>query len=202
MTIPEGYMEDTQGRLVPESKVKPLDILRDQTVRGIVQEAKEERERLRRVKAGALSDVNTFLETAAEQYDTTYGGQKGNVSLTSFDGRYKVERKINEQISFDERLQVAKSKIDECIRRWATDSNDKIKALVEHAFQVDKEGNVSVSRILGLRRLNIDDPDWKKAMEAIDDSMRVLGSKTYLRLYERNDTTGKYEPIPLDIAAL
>jgi hypothetical protein len=200
--IPEGYMEDQHGRLVPESKVKPINKLRDQTVRSIVDEAKRKSRELAQFKAGAMADVGSFLETSAEQYDTSFGGQKGNVSLTSFDGRYKVQRAISERLGFDERLQVAKAAIDECIHRWASETNDNIKALVEHAFQVDKEGKLNTSRILGLRRLDIDDPKWQEAMQAIDDSIRVEASKTYLRIYERNDSTGKYEPVALDIAAL
>jgi hypothetical protein len=200
--IPEGYLEDQHGRLVPESKVKPVDRLRDQTVRNIVDEAKRKSRELAQFKAGAMADVGSFLETSAEQYDVSFGGQKGNVSLTSFDGRYKVQRAISDRLGFDERLQVAKTAIDECIHRWASETNDNIKALVEHAFQVDKEGKLNTSRILGLRRLDIDDPKWQEAMQAIDDSIRVEASKTYLRLYERNEVTGKYDAIPLDIAAL
>ena len=55
--------------------------------------------------------------------------------------------------------------------------------------------------MLGLRRLDIQDADWKKAMEAITESVQVTGSKQYLRFYERNEQ-GEYVQIPLDVAAL
>ncbi len=71
---------------------------------------------------------------------------------------------------------------------------------------MDKEGNLSTNRILGLRRVEINDERWLKAMDAISDSLQVINSKSYIRLYERNDNdsgnNGKYEPVPLDIASI
>ncbi len=39
-------------------------------------------------------------------------------------------------------------------------------------------------------------------MRAIADSMRTSASKSYIRFYERNDATGEYVAIPLDVSAL
>jgi hypothetical protein len=73
--------------------------------------------------------------------------------------------------------------------------------LSQDIFQVDKTGKVSTSRVLGLRRLDIHDPDWQKAMTAITESVQIFGSKQYLCFYERNEH-GEYIQIPLDVAAL
>lgn len=85
---------------------------------------------------------------------------------------------------------------------WSKGSNDKIKVLVNNAFQVDKEGNISTGRVLGLRSLAIDDAKWVLAMQAIGDSMKVSSTKSYVRFYERVEATGEYAPISLDVAAL
>ncbi|WEH99212.1 DUF3164 family protein [Acinetobacter soli] len=50
-----------------------------------------------------------------------------------------------------------------------------------------------------MRRHNIDDTKWQKAMQAISDSIIVTDSKNYVRFYER-DEDGKYQPISLDFA--
>ncbi|RQZ74820.1 MULTISPECIES: DUF3164 family protein [Burkholderia] len=201
-TIPAGYVEDARGRLVPESMVEPLDQLRDQTIKGIVEEAKALQQRMSSFKGRAFSDIETFVATSYEQYDVKVGGAKGNVTLLTFDGRYKIVRQIAEHIRFDERLQAAKELIDECLREWTAGSDDKVKVLINEAFQVDKEGNVNAGRILGLRRLPIVDSKWSKAMRAIADSIRVTGTKPYVRIYERDDETGDYRAISLDIAAI
>ena len=79
--------------------------------------------------------------------------------------------------------------------------NDNLRAIVDDAFNVGKSGLVSTSRVLGLRRLNIKDATWKKAMDAITESMQVASSKTYMRFYERMDD-GSYKQIPLDVSSL
>lgn len=96
----------------------------------------------------------------------------------------------------------AKSLIDECVHEWAQGANDNIKALVNHAFQTDKEGKINTGRVLGLRRLEITDAKWLNAMKAIADSMQTASTKPYVRFYKRNETTGGYDPISLDVAAV
>ena len=67
---------------------------------------------------------------------------------------------------------------------------------------MDKEGNLNTSRILGLRRVEIQDPRWLRAMQAISESVQVVSSKAYVRLYERVGDSDKYVPIPLDVAGV
>lgn len=200
--IQPGYVKDARGRLVPESMVKPIDQLRDQTVQRIVEDAKKLQKQMIDFKSRAFLDIAAFVEASHEQYGVKVGGSKGNITLVTFNGQYKIVRQIAEHIQFDERLQAAKELIDECIRRWTEGSNDNIKALIDEAFQVDKQGNISTGRILGLRRLAIDDPQWTTAMQAIVDSIRVTGSTSYVRVYERIDDTDRYHAISLDLATI
>ena len=200
--IPAGYVMDARGRLVPESMIAPIDQLRDQTITSLIDAAKHLQSSMVDFKARAFGDIAAFVEASHEQYGVKVGGAKGNISLITFDGRYKIVRQIAEHLQFDERLQAAKELIDECLREWTEGSNDKVKVLINEAFQVDKEGNVNTGRILALRRLAIDDPKWTKAMRAIVDSIRVTGSKPYIRLYERVDDTEEYRAISLDLAAI
>lgn len=200
-TIPDGYMKDQAGRLVPTSTVKPIDIERDKLVADIVGRARGLSGNIAEFKNQTFGDIAAFVELSAEQYGARIGGQKGNVTLMSFDGRYKVQRAIAEHISFDERLQAAKALIDQCITDWSQGSRPEIRVLVNNAFQVDKEGNINTGRVLGLRRLQIEDERWQQAMRAIGDAVQVVGSKSYIRVYERIGDTGEYQAIPLDIAA-
>jgi len=199
--IPDGYMEDAKGRLIPTAKVKEVDKLRDELTRNIVATAKGVQTAMRDFRANTLGDIQAFADLSAEKYGARRGGLKGNLSLLSFDGRYKVQVQISEHLAFDERLQAAKALIDECLTEWTQGSPDEIKAIINQAFAVDKEGRVNTGAILGLRRLDIQDPRWREAMEAIADSLRVVGSKKLLRVYERQDD-GSYAPIALDLAAL
>lgn len=200
--ILEGYRADAKGCLVPESLITPIDRTRDELVKELARKARIVRDCLREFKARAFADVNAFVELSAEQYDVKLGGKKGNLTLISFDGSFKLQVAIAEHMVFDERLQAAKHLIDECIIDWSQGSRDEIKVLVQSAFQTDKEGKINTGRVLALRRLDIRDDKWQKAMQAIGESLQVVGSKEYIRFYERIGSTDQYQPISLDVAAV
>lgn len=200
-TIPDGYKQDAQGRLVPLESIKEIDLARDSLVTEIIKKANQLSAQITAFKAGLSADLQAFMELSAEKYGAKLGGVKGNVTITSYDGRYQVLRAIADQLTFDERLQAAKSLIDECLREWTKDSGSEIRTLINEAFQVDKKGRVNTKRILGLRKLKIDHPKWLAAMEAISDAVQVVGSCTYFRLYER-DEQGNYQQIPMDLSSV
>lgn len=200
--IPAGYVPDVRGNLVPVANIKPIDRARHDLVVDLAGRAKAQALALKDFKAGAFADIQAFLDLSAEQYDVKLGGKKGNVTLVSFDGRYKIERAVAEHLVFDERLAIAKELIDTCIVKWAEGANDHIRKLVEHAFRTNRAGQVSTGAVLGLRRLDIDDADWLRAMEAIADSIQANHTSTYIRVYERIGDTDQYRHLALNIAAL
>ncbi|KAB2749881.1 DUF3164 family protein [Brucella anthropi] len=199
--IPAGYVRDRDGHLVPKDKVKSIDRERDLMVNAIFSEAVTLSGTIADFRDRCFDLLGEFVDRSAAQYGAKLGGKKGNMTLYNYDGSVKIVIQRGETKSFDERLQVAKALVDECIHEWSKGSNKNIKALVDHAFQVDTEGKVSVDRILSLRRLDIDDPRWLKAMTAIIDSMQVVGSKRYFRVYKRVGETDNYKPVSLDAAS-
>lgn len=200
--VPEGYKEDAKGNLVPVSKIKEIDLMRDNLVQEIALEAIELHELIKSFKDNVFGNVAAFVQLSGEQYGAKLGGNKGNVTLTSYDGRYKIQRAYAESLVFDERLQAAKALIDDCISTWAEGINDNIRVLVNGAFEVDKEGKISTTKVLSLRQYKIEDAHWHKAMEAISDSLRVAGTKAYVRIYKRIGESEEYLPISLDMASV
>lgn len=199
--VADGYMQDAQGRLIPLSKIKKVDIERDKIVRLIFEDAKNQSEILKKFKSRAMTLIESFAELSAREYKVSLGGKKGNITLLSYDGKYKIVRSISEYLVFNERLQVAKELINECIQEWSDGSRDEIKVLINDAFAVNKQGKIDRNRILGLRRLQIKHPKWKKAMDAITESIQVANSKEYIRVYEQQPD-GTYSPINLDLASI
>lgn len=197
--IPEGYVMNAKGDLIAESNVKEIDKLRDEVVKKMTVKAKALNDHMKITKAEIFSDFEDFIQLSAQDYDTKIGGEKGNTTLMSFDGSQKIQLAISDNLVFDERLQVAKKLVDECIHEWSAGVNDNIKSLITGAFDVDKEGKINTRRILGLRSLKITDEKWLKAMNAISDATQVISTKEYIRVYER-DEHGKYQQIPLDFS--
>ncbi len=197
----ESMRQNAQGHLVPESLIKPIDLLRDEVVLKQVAKAKELQLQMQATKVQMQQEIADYLDLSASEYGVNYGGAKGNVTLTSFDGQFKVERAIGEHRIFDERIQAAKAQIDACIERWAEGSSAEIRALVDHAFRVNKQGRIDVNQVLSLRQLKIDDPEWLEAMDAIADAITTVAKTEYIRLYQRQHS-GKYVAISLDWAKL
>jgi len=199
---PEGYRKDAKGRLIPVESIKEIDMARDSLVMEIINKALDVNKMLAQFKTTVFADIQAFIELSGERYGAKVGGAKGNVSLTTFDGRYMIKRAVSDTLTFDEGLQAAKALIDECVHEWTEGARSEIRALINDAFNVDKEGKISTGRILSLRRLEIQDEKWQRAMNALSESVRVQCSKSYIRVYERIGDTDQYQPIPLDMAGV
>ena len=197
----DGFMADAQGNQIRIANIKPIDLARDGLVRELVLKAQFTSSMIKQFRSEAFADIAAFQELSAEEYGVKVGGKKGNITLYSFDGQYKVQRAHAEHIVFDERLQAAKTLIDECLNEWTQNANPNLQTIIHKAFEVDKEGNLSTSRILALRRLDIKDERWVKAMDIIADSIQVVGSKAYIRVYERVGDSDEYVAISLDVAS-
>lgn len=200
--VQTGFWQDAQGRLVPVGMVKPVDQERDRLVRELVKGAIDLNSQMAKFKATAFGDVRAFIEMSFEEYGAKVGGKKGNVTLLTFDGRYKLQIAVQDSISFDERLQAARSLIDECLAEWTEGARPEVVTLVNDAFRTDTKGEIRTARVLALRRLEIADERWQRAMKAIGEACLVTSSKEYIRLYERVDDGDEYVPISLDMASI
>ncbi|WP_024302249.1 DUF3164 family protein [Pseudogulbenkiania sp. MAI-1] len=196
------YWKDAKGRLTPPELVAPIDKLRDQTVRLLVDKALALNSQLQEFKNLAFTDVAALVSTSAEQYGVTLGGEKGGVVLTSYDGTLKVVRSYQDRIGFDERIKAAKVLIDECLLDWGTSAPPEMIAIATRTFESDRSGDLRVSRILELRRLNSNDERWQRAMQILDDAMTVVGTAGYIRLYRRVGANDQWQPICLDLAGV
>lgn len=200
--VQEGYWVDARGVMTPESLIKDIDRDREQLVGELVEMVIAASASLRELKLRAFGDIQAFIDLSAEKYGAVKGGKKGNITLYSFDGRYKIQRAMQDRIAFDERIQTAKSLIDDCLADWTEGARPEIKAIISEAFSTDKEGNINTGRVLALRRLEITDERWNNAMTLIGEAVQVIGSKSYIRVYERVGDSDEYRAIPLDIAGV
>jgi hypothetical protein len=195
------YRKDHRGAYIPVEQIREIDLARDELVMELAAKIEAAQEGLKALRAKLLGDMAAFECLSVERYETKVGGNKGNLTLMSFDGKYKLKRQTSESFGFDEGIRAAKSIIDECLEEWSRNSPVPLRAIVEQAFDINREGRINTSAILGLRRINIDDERWNRAMQAISDSLFAQDSKAYVRLYKR-DSTGKYVAVPLDMSAL
>lgn len=195
------YMRDAKGALVPVELVKPANKLEDELVRKVMGFARDLSAQIGRFKGHTFEDLNGFQSLLEQEYGARAGGAKGNVTFQSYDGTMKVQVQIADQIAFGPELQSAKALIDECLIEWGSESRSEIRALVNRVFNVEKEGQINRAELFGLLRVEIEDERWRRAMDAIRDSIRVTGTKAYLRFYERAAPQAPWRAVTIDLAA-
>jgi hypothetical protein len=206
--IPDGrfdldgrpYMSDAKGGLVPVDLIKPQHRLEDEVVRKIMGFAIALSDQVARFKSHLFEDIGQFEALLAQEYGATIGGKKGNKTLMTYDGLFQVKVQVADNIVFGPELQIAKALVDECLNEWAADARDEIRAIVTRAFNTDKEGQINRSEIFMLLRLEIDDARWQRAMQAIRDAMRTVGTKTYVRAKMRDSFDAPWTAVTIDLA--
>ncbi|MEP9372595.1 DUF3164 family protein [Mesorhizobium sp. KR1-2] len=196
----KAYMPDAKGNLVPKEAVRVENLLEDETVRKVIGYARDLSAQIGRFKQHTFDDLSAFEAVLAQEYGATKGGAKGNKTFMSFDGLMKVQVQVSDTIDFGPQLQIAKALIDECLVEWSADSRTEIRSIITRAFNVDKEGQINRSEIFMLLRLDIEDERWRRAMDAIRAAMRVVGSKLYVRCYERDRVDADFRAITIDLA--
>ncbi|RVG08831.1 DUF3164 family protein [Sinorhizobium meliloti] len=194
------YMPDAKGNLVPVEAIKPADKLEDETVRKIIGHARDLSAQIGRFKQHTFDDLGDFEALLAQEYGAAKGGAKGNKTFMTFDGLMKVQVQVQDYIDFGPQLQIAKGLVDECLNEWSADSRPEIRAIVTRAFNTDKAGQINRAEIFMLLRLDIEDERWRRAMDAIRDAMRVVGSRTYVRCYERCSIKDNWQAVTIDLA--
>ncbi|MEQ8396447.1 DUF3164 family protein [Thalassobaculum sp.] len=201
---PAGYLIDAKGRFVPEASVRPVELLEDQMVRKVLGYAVELANQIRRFKGHVFADTASYMSLAEEEYGATKRGAKGrgNVTFTSLDGLLRVQIAVADRLTFGPELQIARTLFDECVAEWAEGARDELRALVDQAFQADREGQVSREAIFRLLRMQFEDARWRRAQDAIRDSIRVIGSKSYARFYVRAEQDAAWHAVPIDLASV
>jgi len=195
------HYTDAKGRLVPADQVKDTDRLIDQTVRKIIGFAEPLSEQVARFRQHSFDDVDALISLLAEKYGAKVGGSKGNTSLTTYDGTLMVKVQVADNITFGPELQAAKALVDECLKDWSEGASANLRVIVDRAFQVDQEGRINRGELLGLRRLEFKDDRWTQAMQAISDSIRIVGTKRYIRAYRRANANAGWQAVVIDVAA-
>jgi hypothetical protein len=191
-------MENNLGHFVPAALVRPEHKLEDQLVRGLVEKAAAQHAAIAAFKAEAFGDVRALLALLGERYEVKLGGVRGGVQLHSYDGLMRVTVSVADVMTFGPELLAAKALIDECITEWSVGASDNIRTIVNDAFAVGDGGKLQIDRVLALRRLEIPDDKWRRAMEAIGVALRVAQTREYIRIYRRPNRDAQFEQIVLD----
>jgi len=198
----QEFFTNNRGYKVPADKVSDNDKAQNGLVLDLVLRAKQLSAEHDDFKRETYTRVNDFIADMAHSYDIEIGGAKGNITLTSFDGKSRVKVGVADDISFGPQILVAKELFLGVVNGLLDQLDDDaqlIKDIVMNAFETDKEGQYSKTKIMELRskyRYSHKSEEWADGMRAIDDAFIFGSTKTYVRYYERNEL-GAWIQIPL-----
>lgn len=200
--IVDGNWVDPRGREVPPRYVPAIEKRRDAVVEKLFKKARRIEEQMSAFKEELWEEIEAYIGKLSEENGVAENW-KGNLSLTGFSGTLQVEVGIKDLISFDERLNVAKQIIDECIKRWSeTESSGRVKTLVEEAFNVDKKGKINSYMVLRLTKLDMKDAQWDKAVQLIRESIRPTATRKYVCFKIRENAEVEWQTMNLNFSSI
>ncbi|WP_419782366.1 DUF3164 family protein [Malaciobacter marinus] len=202
--IKNGKWQNKEGDFIHPDMVRVDKQIEDELVEGLVDSALVLQKQIKEFKIKAFAECYAFVDLLKQQYDMERITSKvGAVTLKSFNGTKEVQIQVAKLITFDQKLTLAKEKIDEYLTHKTENLDSEIQTLITRAFDV-KNGKVDAKQIIGLKSYNITHPKWKEAMAMIDEATEVAGTKSYIRFKQRAglELDGAWQTVVLDIAAL
>lgn len=202
--IEKGKWQDKEGNFIHPDMVRIDKQIEDELVENLVDKSLTLQEQMKIFKVLAFSECYAFVDLLRKNYDMEKITSKvGAVTLRNFNGTMEVQIQVAKLITFDQKLTLAKEKIDEYLTHKTENLDSEIQTLITRAFDV-KNGKVDAKQIIGLKSYNITDPKWKEAMIMIDESIEIAGTKSYIRFKRRDGLKldGAMQTVLLDLAAL
>lgn len=175
--------------------------LRDDCVTEIVQKALAINEILKAFKTESFNGIETVYKMLQE-HSQRHANGKGNVTLDTSDGKFRIVFKRSDNTRFDERASQAEAHIlDFIANRWGNkdDADSKfIKRMLER-----KNGKLDKNRVLDMISMkdNYQDEHWQKGIELLQESIVPDSTKFYAEYYYRSDEA-EWLPIVLNFARL
>ena len=110
----KGMWRNKEGDFIHPDMITPDKQLEDETVESIVKGALVLQKQMIEFKAKAFEECYGFVDLLRQKYNMErITSKSGTVTLKNFDGTKIVEIQVSKLISFDQKLSLAKEKIDE-----------------------------------------------------------------------------------------
>lgn len=203
MAIIDGsFWLNKTGKPIHSGNIPDTEKIKDELVESLCEKAADASKTLFDFKKSAFDEVESYFELLLQEYkvDEKSKSKKGNFTLENYSGTAMVKISVADRIAFDEKLSIAKIKIDEFLHAETEGASPAIQTLITKAFEVDKKGDVNAKKILSLLSYEIDDERWKEAMQIVKEATEIISSKNYIRFYTRESTDKEYKQIPLNIS--
>jgi len=194
-------MVNARGKEVPVEMVRRDTLREDKTVKKIFRMVGNMSNKMTCTKQGVFTEVNRFMDYW-KKVNKAEGVEVNNLTLSTYDGLMKVSIKSSDIIKLNDTRQLAEAKIKNCLNRWGADAHPWLKTIVEELFKTNKEGLVNVQELRALKQYDIQDSEWKEAMELLTRAEEIVGKRQYINFQIREDINSKWQTVDLNFSSM
>ncbi|ODS05151.1 DUF3164 family protein [Vibrio scophthalmi] len=196
---PEGFVYNAEGNLIAKQNIPAVELRKDAFVEGVVLRVKEHSKALAAFKEQMFESFESFRVELAEDYGTKLckRGSGENVKVFSFDGKYRVDFNTRKLKTLGPEVDVVR----DLARKYYESKKDILPHDVLIMVQSVMMDSTTVADIINFKNAPYEDPLLRNAQEAAKDALKVIGKKSFMNFYER-DEHGEYKQIHLNFAKL
>lgn len=186
-----GHMIDHKGRQVPLSIIPKHTLERDALVKQLFAEAKSFSDKKYDFYSAMFHAVENFQMEAATRHNVKIGGEKGHITLTSYDGHIQIVIDINRKIQFNEMLGASLEKAAKIVHKHAENGTPFIKSIANWLIDGWDVKNLPAFKLMMLVHANIDDQEWPEVRKMLEESYDFVAGNKCLNVYQI-DQNGKH----------
>jgi len=201
--VKDGFWVDESGIKIPVSRTTKEERNRERSAAKLLKEALAVNDRLKALKELVIEVCQKVYEESLSETNTTGKNRKGNFTWYNFDRSIKVEVAIQDRIEFDDlKIQACKERLDEFISQGTLSVGEFMRQLIMSAFETSG-GRLDAKKVMSLKKYKTrtKDPLYHQAMDLLDESIRRPESRTYFRVWAK-DEAGKYQHVELNFSAI
>jgi hypothetical protein len=193
--------KDAKGVEVPYTRTDALERLRERNAAALLKEALDLEQRIAAFKAKTMRLHAEVVEANAKRHDVDLSKTKGNHTWFSFARDVKVEADMQDKVQLDDiMVSAAHEKLMSLLKDTVKSEVEFLPELINSAFE-NTRGMLDTRKVLSLLgyRHKVKHTLFQEAMDLIEKSINVAGTKQYFRISELQED-GSYRNINLNFS--
>ena len=196
---------DETGQSIPYNRITKAERSNERDSARLLKLAKSANSKLSELKVlmKELSEKAFFAAMSEKGIDDPK--TKGNFTWYNFNRTIKIEVSISEPIKFDDlTIAAAKEKFDQFLDTNISSENEFVKEMILDAFETKRTNQLDTGLVLRLSRYEskVQSPLFTEAVKLVNQAIRRPKSKPYYRIWLKNQETGEYDNIDLNISSI
>jgi hypothetical protein len=195
----ETAVKDSQGRLCPITMFSDVQLARNLLVTEGIAEAKRRATEQNNYHQDLMASITEFFRISAEEHKAKGLGTEDGVSMVSIDGLQRIKVVKAKSATANEKLMIAKTMLEKLVEERGANIEPFFKTLALSAFETSSTGQMRLDKVMELKNLRCDYPEWLEIKAALDQAIEYVFKKRYVVFYERESVKKSWVQIPLNL---